>query len=472
MKARTKQLMAQISAFLQVPRSFSLKALFPIVVILSSVGVCDCNSTCSPPTDFSLKDRIEFVQQEYTMWCWAACMYMVLHNWEFEIDQCKLADDRLDRSEAPNENCCRDEISLTANAYCFEPRAPHFELYGFTNEISAGFLKYEAARFELGCRERPFIRGQPGEAWGHTILAYAYDDATRQIACHDPLADTNTVGNAGAAVWINNDDMRDLYLLQGEDGEGAKDYYHIRPTNHIDTVAAASPAKEADADVSGTGSISSITVPLDAPKQEIARAANRATTVFLHLAARGEWKALGFRSQQEVKSAKLGEPIKVFYVGSSTLTKYLNEPFAITPALFATPTKRFFPVEVDGQVRSSVTFLRKDQQQVWSAAMYGEATLARQVAAARLTGTNHVDRSSLFLIEVPRVGRSPYFLAFWTKKQSPQLKVIPLAKEAYAGQSFDPREPMPAEQVFTAIAKVIRAVPRPRTRTKKGIETL
>jgi len=75
----------------------------------------------------------------------------------------------------------------------------------------------------------------------------------------------------------------------------------------------------------------------------------------------------GFKDLKEAKSAKVGDPISVYYIPLKHLKEYRPE----TPAtkLFIDPTKLFFPVHVDGEVRTKIEIIQMEGE--WVAGEFG-----------------------------------------------------------------------------------------------------
>ncbi len=90
------------------------------------------------------------------------------------------------------------------------------------------------------------------------------------------------------------------------------------------------------------------------------------------------FKDIGFESAEEVRSAALGTPLKVFLVGLDSLREYRKD--AEPDALLTDVQRSVYPVLVNNQVRSSITVEGKNGK--WSAVSFGDAYLMKKIDQA------------------------------------------------------------------------------------------
>jgi hypothetical protein len=114
------------------------------------------------------------------------------------------------------------------------------------------------------------------------------------------------------------------------------------------------------------------------------------------------FRELGFESREEVGSATLGEPIRVFIVRLDRLKEFQDTSDA--RALLTDTRQLIFPLAAGGQTRSSITVA--DQNGRWAAASFGGPNLAKQLTAAR---SNVGGAASLMYVKVPSL--NAYFVA-------------------------------------------------------------
>jgi hypothetical protein len=128
-------------------------------------------------------------------------------------------------------------------------------------------------------------------------------------------------------------------------------------------------------------------------------AAQASLTTLGHLAIAD--KTLGFRSPEEATSATLGSPLPMFMVGLNPLRAYRagDDP----RALLLSEGSVFYPVTVNGEVRSSVLVRQDAAGGGWKASQFGRPTLASLASAERanLAHARKVTESGVSLVEIP-----------------------------------------------------------------------
>jgi hypothetical protein len=116
----------------------------------------------------------------------------------------------------------------------------------------------------------------------------------------------------------------------------------------------------------------------DAKEVSAAGAAALASTLRL-VRDTGTLSLMGLRSAEEAAAATLGEPLPIREVGFDRLLAYTagSDPETV----FGGPPEVAFPVLVRGEVRSSITLVRKDAG--WAVTSFGEPERAAEIGRVR-----------------------------------------------------------------------------------------
>lgn len=167
------------------------------------------------------------------------------------------------------------------------------------------------------------------------------------------------------------------------------------------------------------------------------------------IVTRENYRALGFQTPDEPKSASLGEPIAVFTVGLDDLRSFVSGKDPKT--LLRGPQRVVYPVVVQQQVRSAVTL--QELQGAWKVTGFGNATLGRLLAKFRSERASAAGASatSYFAVHIPALNL--YFLGH---EASGQLNLTPLlddpSLELKAGQ------PVPGDKLFERLVPRAKAL--------------
>ncbi|HTZ89987.1 MAG TPA: hypothetical protein VMA71_06590 [Alloacidobacterium sp.] len=115
--------------------------------------------------------------------------------------------------------------------------------------------------------------------------------------------------------------------------------------------------------------------------QQPQTAAANAIGVLQKLVNEQNYKSLGFASLDEVKEARLGQPMEVYNIGVEKLKNYQSgqDP----NSLLTTSEETIYPVTVDGIVRSGVTLVHKEQG--FEPSSFGNAEIVKRLAGYRQT---------------------------------------------------------------------------------------
>jgi hypothetical protein len=181
----------------------------------------------------------------------------------------------------------------------------------------------------------------------------------------------------------------------------------------------------------------------NAPPQtgDAQQAASNALATLQKLVTQQNYKALGFASPDEVKSATLAPPLTLYNIGLDRLKSYKAGQDA--NALLTASSETIYPVTVGGQVRSSVTVVKKETG--YTTASFGNADIVK--ALSRYRGAN---TPGAFAVRIPAF--SMYFLG---NRVENRLMLTPISEDSRL--SFRIGVAVPAEDVLKAIIPLAQA---------------
>ena len=177
------------------------------------------------------------------------------------------------------------------------------------------------------------------------------------------------------------------------------------------------------------------------PTGDAQQAASNALATLQKLVTEQNYKALGFTSPDEVKSATLAQPLAQYNIGLDRLKSYQAGQDA--NALLTSSSETIYPVTVGGQVRSSVTVVKKETG--YTTASFGNATIVKGLTLYR--GANAPDG---FAVRIPAFGM--YFLG---SRAENRLMLTPISEDSRL--PFRTGVAVPAEDVLKAIIPLAQA---------------
>ena len=178
------------------------------------------------------------------------------------------------------------------------------------------------------------------------------------------------------------------------------------------------------------------------PLEKIQPVAKEALASLGQLVSEKNFRGMGFESLAEVKSATLGEPLRVFMVRLDQLQKY--EPGSDPNKLLSGGDRLIYPVMVGNQVRSSVSVsMVKDS---WRAAGVGSPNLAKLLTRGVQNSAESAKMpvSSFFAVQIPALNL--YFIAH---RADQGLMLAPVLDDPVYG--FKAGVALPADKVFETI---------------------
>jgi hypothetical protein len=149
------------------------------------------------------------------------------------------------------------------------------------------------------------------------------------------------------------------------------------------------------------------------PAQQPQQAAQNAIGVLQKLVNEQNYKTLGFDSLDEVKRAQLAAPLQVYNIGLDKLKAYQagQDP----NALLAASPETIYPVTVDGQVKTGVTIVHKEQG--YEPASFGNADIVKRLAS------NHHNEGE-FVLRIPAFNM--YFVG---RRVEDRLVLVPIVND-------------------------------------------
>jgi len=128
------------------------------------------------------------------------------------------------------------------------------------------------------------------------------------------------------------------------------------------------------------------------PAQQPQQAADNAIGLLQKLVNEQNYKSLGFHSLDEVKLARLGQPMEVYNLGLEKLKSYRAGQ---DPNSLLTPSaETIYPVTVDGNVRTGLRIVHKEQG--YEPSSFGKADIVKRLAEFRRSPEEFVVRIPAF----------------------------------------------------------------------------
>ena len=177
---------------------------------------------------------------------------------------------------------------------------------------------------------------------------------------------------------------------------------------------------------------------------QLRRVATDSLPALRQLVTSANAQAMGFRSPDEVGKAALLPPIQIYLVRLDQLRQYQagQEP----AALLSGGDRVFFPLAVDGEVRSSVELDKS--RGGWRTAGFGNPTLAKALASAR-DRIAPAPGSPAFAVHVAALNM--YFVG---KRDGGQLLLAAVIDDPRL--KMTPGVPRPAAEVFSDLVPLAK----------------
>jgi hypothetical protein len=166
------------------------------------------------------------------------------------------------------------------------------------------------------------------------------------------------------------------------------------------------------------------------------------------LVSAANYRELGFASPDEVATATLGAPVPMYFVRLDQLRDY---PAGGDPkALLTDLHQLFYPVVVRSDTRSGIVV--QETKEGWRVASFGNAGLAKQVAAVGKGETGSPGGAAAdMIVQVPALG--VFFLG--NRNSDGSLRLTPLADSPNYGLRAGAT--MPAADLFAGLVPYARA---------------
>jgi hypothetical protein len=176
------------------------------------------------------------------------------------------------------------------------------------------------------------------------------------------------------------------------------------------------------------------------------KVASEALARFVQLVTAENYRQLGFESPEEVRSAKLGSPMRQLSVGLEDLRRF--EPGGDASKLLGGADTLVFPVLAGERVRSSITLQRDPGG--WRSVAFGGPGLTRAVWEVRSKVATASPGSSLSIVRVPALN-----LYFVGSRRDGELMLAPILDDPRL--KLEKGVPAPASAVFSALVPLARA---------------
>jgi len=176
------------------------------------------------------------------------------------------------------------------------------------------------------------------------------------------------------------------------------------------------------------------------PAGDAQQASANALVTLRKLVTEQNYKGLGFQSADEVTGATLGQPLTQYNIGLDRLKSY--EPGADASALLSASSETIYPVTVGGQVRSSVTVVKRENG--YTTASFGNAAIVKALTRYRESNTPNG-----FVVRIPVFGM--YFLG---NRIENRLLLTPVYEDSRV--PLRTGEAVPAEEVLKVIVPLAR----------------
>lgn len=175
------------------------------------------------------------------------------------------------------------------------------------------------------------------------------------------------------------------------------------------------------------------------PASNPTEAATSAIRTFQQAVTAQNYRALGFESVDEVKTASLGPPLSQFDIGLDQLKSYKEG--ADANSLLSASSETIFPVTVNGQVRSSVIVSKREAGYV--PATFGRADIVKALSRYR-------EQPNDFAVRVPALNM--YYVG---RRVENRLFLVPIAEDTRT--NLKPGVPLPAEDVLKQLVPIANA---------------
>ncbi len=181
-----------------------------------------------------------------------------------------------------------------------------------------------------------------------------------------------------------------------------------------------------------------------------AEAASNGLATLRKLVNASNYRSMGFESQDELSSASLGDPLRVFMVRLDQLREFSSG--ADPEKLLSDVGEELYPVLVKGAPRSAVLVQKQGEQ--WSPVRYGGANLVKALAQRRSENSATVKAAAPAYFEVHVAALNLYFLGY---RQEAKLMLIPLADDPQ--YKLTAGTPLLAADAFVILVPAAKAVP-------------
>jgi hypothetical protein len=174
--------------------------------------------------------------------------------------------------------------------------------------------------------------------------------------------------------------------------------------------------------------------------------ASESLEIFKRLVTRDNYDSLGFESFDELSRVELGEPLQYFLVHLKDLLGYQSggDPNKILNG----GDMWLYPVLVDGNARSSIELVKKDNR--WKAVSFGYPNLTRLILNQQIQQSSRlkVSSDSFFIVRIPALD-----LVFIGHRVNKELFLTPVCSSRKF--TLQVGETKPADEIFPVLVSII-----------------
>jgi len=201
------------------------------LVLAASLAFVTAQEDIGPKVTLDVPQK----KQETKMWCWAACVQMIMEYMGEPVTQCEQANARMSRSD-----CCGEP----APAVCVRGGWPQLFRYGVSNDSVEAALSWEDLKAQLDSNQPVLFSWRWKLGGGHMMLAVGYAEP-HWVFVNNPWPPH------GDAELPEGDFQIMTYqeYVSGDNHDHWRDYYNITKKEEPELTEAPSPEATAHAEI-------------------------------------------------------------------------------------------------------------------------------------------------------------------------------------------------------------------------------
>lgn len=210
----------------------SKKSLLILTLVLSAVfGLVTAQEDIAPKVSLDVPQK----KQETKMWCWAACVEMIMEYMGESVTQCEQANQRLNRAD-----CCDEPAPVV----CVRGGWPQLFRYDVSSDSMDTALSWEDLKTQIDSKQPVLFSWKWKLGGGHMMLAVGYAEP-HWVFVNNPWPPH------GEAELPEGDFQIMAYeeYVSGANHDHWRDYYNIKMKAEPALTEAPSPEDEASAEI-------------------------------------------------------------------------------------------------------------------------------------------------------------------------------------------------------------------------------